>query len=184
VDYLSLRLPVMITVGLVFFRHLQGAVQTFSVVRGERPPIQVQLFPLAAAVIFFQTFRFPLNPWLVVAGLIGFAGSLALFEWSRATVRGHFFSYAYSGDKPQFLLTAGPYAHIRNPFYTSYLLAYVSAAIMLPGLVTLAVLLVMTWFLASAARQEEAKFAMSPLAGDYEKYRRRTGRFVPRFRSL
>jgi protein-S-isoprenylcysteine O-methyltransferase Ste14 len=34
--------------------------------------------------------------------------------------------------------------------------------------------------LASAARHEEQKFARSPLAGEYELYRQRTGRFLPK----
>jgi protein-S-isoprenylcysteine O-methyltransferase Ste14 len=182
VSFAVLRIVVVGFVGFVFFRHLHGANKTFSVVRGERPAPQIFLFPLAIAVILYQAVRAPLHSGLVIPGVLGFAGSLALFERTRLAVRGRFFSYAFSEDQPRFFMKSGPYAYVRNPFYSSYLLSYLSAAVMLPGLATLLVLGIMTWFLTAAALQEEGKFAASPFAADYERYKLRTGRFIPKLR--
>ena len=124
-----------------------------------------------------------MDPRLAIPGLAAFAGSFLLFEWARRTIRGKFFSYAFSHDTPQFLMTEGPYAYIRNPFYASYLLAYIGATILFPGLATLLVALMMGAILVNAARHEERKFERSPLAAEFAVYRRRTGRFVPRFAS-
>src|SRR5439155_25465580 len=76
----------------------------------------------------------------------------------QRSIRGKFFSYVHSGDEPKFVWTGGPYAWVRNPFYDSYLITYASAAIMMPDLIMLEVLLVMLWFFRSAARHEERKF--------------------------
>jgi protein-S-isoprenylcysteine O-methyltransferase Ste14 len=175
-----LRFLVLSCVFGVFFRHLQGAVRTFSLVKGERPARKINFFPLAMVAILIAGSRSTLNSWLVLPGLAGFTASLALFEWARATVRGKFFSYAYSNDTPQFLMDQGPYAYIRNPFYTSYLTAYASAIVLFPGWITGAVFVGMFWFLLSAARHEERKFSRSALRLQYEAYKSRTGRFLPR----
>jgi protein-S-isoprenylcysteine O-methyltransferase Ste14 len=95
-------------------------------------------------------------------------------------VKGKFFSFAYSNDQPRFLLDRGPYAYIRNPFYTSYLLAYGSAVVLFPGWITAAVFAAMFWILLSAARHEERKFSGSALRFRYEAYKARTGRFLPK----
>jgi protein-S-isoprenylcysteine O-methyltransferase Ste14 len=165
---------------IVLGRHLQGAARTFSLAEGERPSPALQLFVVANFVVIYKTFVTPVDPRLAIPGLIGFACSLALFEWARSTVRGKFFSYAYCHDTPQFLLTSGPFAYVRNPFYASYLLAYVGAAVLFPGIATLLVLVMMGIFSVKAARHEERKFGRSALSVEYEVYRRRTGRFIPR----
>jgi protein-S-isoprenylcysteine O-methyltransferase Ste14 len=86
----------------------------------------------------------------------------------------------FSNDVPAMLWTGGPFAYVRNPFYASYLLAMASVALMLPSVVRFLVLAATAVLLTVAARHEEQKFAKSPLAGEYESYRQRTGRFVPK----
>jgi protein-S-isoprenylcysteine O-methyltransferase Ste14 len=108
---------------------------------------------------------------------------LGLFAWARHSIRGQYFSYVFSNDTPALLWTGGPFRYIRNPFYASYLLAMASVAMMLPGLIRFLVFAATALLLTSAARHEEQKFANSPLAGEYESYRQRTGRFLPAFRT-
>ena len=122
----------------------------------------------------------PLNPWLVVPGCVGMACAWALFEWARRSIRGQYFSYLFSNDTPTQLWTGGPFAYVRNPFYASYLLAMASVALMLPGSIRVLVFAGTAWLLATAARHEERKFARSPFAREYEAYRARTGRFIPK----
>jgi 2-polyprenyl-6-methoxyphenol hydroxylase-like FAD-dependent oxidoreductase len=59
-------------------------------------------------------------------------------------------------------------------------LAMASVALMLPSPFRFLVFAGTAMLLTSAARHEERKFAGSPLAREYESYRRRTGRFFPR----
>jgi protein-S-isoprenylcysteine O-methyltransferase Ste14 len=89
----------------------------------------------------------------------------------------------FSRDEPRFVHASGPYRYVRHPFYASYLLAYGATALLLPGLTTLGLLGAMTVYYAWAAAREERKFAASGVAAEYQDYRRRTGRFVPRRRA-
>ena len=163
-------------------RHFGGAARTFSRAKDEFPSPLIYCFTLAIALLFFQSFTGPFERRMAIPGLTGLAGSIALFEWARRSVKGKVFSYIFSNDTPEFLWTSGPYTYIRNPFYASYLLSYFAAAIMFPGVVSLAVVIGMTIYFNLAARLEERKFERSPLAPEYNVYRRRTGRFIPRLR--
>jgi protein-S-isoprenylcysteine O-methyltransferase Ste14 len=156
-----------------------SATRTFSIVTGERPSLGLQVLPLSYAIVTYKIFRTAIQPWLVVPGLIVLASSLALFEWARRSIRGKFFSYAMSDDTPGFLWTAGPFAYIRNPFYTSYLLSYVGAAIIFPSVTTVAVFAGMLFFYRRIALHEERKFERSGLSSEYAAYKKRTGRFIP-----
>jgi protein-S-isoprenylcysteine O-methyltransferase Ste14 len=166
----------------VWVYHLVGAARTFSPVKGEHPSPSMQVFGIAIFVLTYRLFTARLQTQLVIPGLLCFACSIVLFGWARRSVRGKFFSYIYSNDTPEFLCTSGPFAYIRNPFYTSYLLSYVGAAMMFPGMLAYVVVIVMFFFFWRATRLEERKFARSPLAADYSRYRLRTGRFIPRVR--
>src|SRR5215510_7559526 len=166
--FLTLHHFVEAVVAIVLARHLIGAVTTFSLARGERPTPALQLFALANFIVIYKTFTTPVDARLAIPGVVAFGCSLALFEWARHTIRGKFFSYAFCRDIPQFLLTTGPYAYVRNPFYSSYLLAYVGAAILFPGVATLFVVVMMGLLLARAARYEESKFQKSTLAAEYD----------------
>jgi protein-S-isoprenylcysteine O-methyltransferase Ste14 len=179
---LSLRTAVQIAAILVWIRHFGGAARTFSRAKGEVPSPLIYFFSMAIGIMIYGSFSTPFETRMVIPGLIGLSGSIALFEWARQSVRGKMFSYIFSNDTPEFLWTSGPYAYIRNPFYASYLLSYFAAAIMFPSIASLVVVVGMTIYFNAAARFEERKFARSPLAKEYEAYRRRTGRFIPSLR--
>ena len=178
--FLTLHHLVEAVVVIVLGRHVVGAARTFSAVKGKRPTPVGLLFALANFIVIYKALTTRVDLLPAIPGLLGFASSLVLFEWALRTVRGKFFSLALSNDTPQFLLTSGPYMYIRNPFYASYLLAYVSAAILFPGIATLGVLAMMGITLAMTARFEERKFQRSGLAAEYESYRRKTGMFIPK----
>ena len=167
-------------VAAAFIRLTLGAARTFRIVPGEAPPRRSELVSLGFWAMLINGTPARLNPWLVVPGCVGMAGALALFEWAKRSIRGQYFSYVFSDDVPAMLWTGGPFAYIRNPFYASYLLAMASVVLMMPTAIRLLVFAGTVLLLTSAARHEERKFARSPLAGEYESYRRRTGRFLPR----
>jgi protein-S-isoprenylcysteine O-methyltransferase Ste14 len=167
-------------VAAAFIRLTVGAATTFRIVPGEGPPRRSELVSLGFWAMLINGTPVQLNPWLVVPGCAGMVGALVLFEWARLSIRGQYFSYVFSNDVPTMLWTGGPFAYIRNPFYTSYLLAMASVALMMPSLIRLLVFAGAAMLLRSAARHEERKFAQSPLASEYEPYKQRTGRFLPK----
>jgi protein-S-isoprenylcysteine O-methyltransferase Ste14 len=167
----------------VVWWQLASASRTFTP-GGTRGSPLAALISVAFVVLLAGAWLEPLNPSLVIAGWFGSAAALLLFEWARRTVRGQFFSYIFSNDTPTFLCTAGPFAYVRNPFYTSYLLVMASAAVMRPTLFRGIVVLVMLIYFLAAAIYEERKFAVSGIAAEYEAYTRRTGRFLPKLRVI
>ncbi len=167
-------------VAVVLLWQAIGAAGAFTPVG--LPKLWSRLIPILFAAILFASAPVQLNSVMVVPGFAGLMGALALFEWARRSVRGRLFSYVFSDDQPGFLWTAGPFAYVRNPFYASYLLTMASANVMLPSVMSVIVLAATTTYFVSAALFEERKFARSPLAAEYEAYKRRTGRFLPRLR--
>ena len=71
---------------------------------------------------------------------------------------------------------------MRNPFYASYLLAEISTIVLWPSIWGAGFLVLATLYFQWLARFEEAKFARSPVADEYARYKSRTGRLVPRWR--
>jgi protein-S-isoprenylcysteine O-methyltransferase Ste14 len=176
----SLRALVHGTLLVLFGRQLWVAGSTFRIVPGEMPKPQRIAIPLSIAAVWGIAQSASPRLWFVVPGVTVAGCSLGLLEWARASIRRRYFSYLFSRDVPQFLHAVGPYAYVRHPFYASYLLAYVATAILMPGAPTLAILAGMFVFYRAAAVTEERKFAASPLASEYDAYKRRTGRFVPK----
>jgi protein-S-isoprenylcysteine O-methyltransferase Ste14 len=177
-----MRLYASIALAVTLFNQMAAAARIFKPVREEALKLRVNLIWLASFVTVAHAYRASPEIWQMVAGTVGLLLSIILFEWARRSIRGKFFSYLSCGDRPEFVWTGGPYTWIRNPFYTSYLIAYSSAVIMVPDEISAVVLLVMVWLFSSAAIFEEKKFAESPLANEYAAYMRRTGRFLPRLK--
>lgn len=114
----------------------------------------------------------PLGGWPTVAMALYFA-SFALMAWSFTETKGQDLPIAFSTAPPARLVTTGPYAWVRHPFYMAYMLFW-SAAPVATGRVWLAVFpLVLAILYRKAARAEEERFARSWLAQDYASYARR-----------
>jgi protein-S-isoprenylcysteine O-methyltransferase Ste14 len=119
---------------------------------------------------------------LAALGLVLYGGALALF-WSAAGVTlGRPLSLAFSTDRPAHLVMVGPYAHVRHPFYTAYLLAWIAGALASGEPALWVTVVGMGALYVRAARFEEAKFADSSLAAEYARYREQAGPFWPRAR--
>lgn len=78
----------------------------------------------------------------------------------------------------------GPYRFVRHPFYTSYSISWLSAALMSNYFVAYLLLLTMIFFYTIAALQEEKFFAMSVYSDSYKLYMKSTGRFLPKISSV
>jgi len=177
---MDLRSVALGSLSIVFVRQLWVAGSTFKIIRSEGRRLEHLAIPASIMMVAWLSGSISPGVWTVAAGCGVAACSLVLLEWSRMSIRGQFFSYLFSHDVPGFLWTAGPYAYVRNPFYASYLLAYASAVIMVRSLAMILLFGGMFVFYSAAALKEERKFARSPLAAEYEAYKQRTGRFIPK----
>ncbi len=114
------------------------------------------------------------HPLADASGLAVLSLDMALFWWAVRTTRARRLTLAFSADQPCFLHESGPYAWVRHPFYVSYVLFWVATALLCHRWAHWLVPAAMAAVYVRAARMEEAKFAASHLAADYERYRSRT----------
>ncbi len=83
--------------------------------------------------------------------------------------------------KQHTLVTSGPYAWVRHPFYTSTALAVVANSLVTANWFVFITGSLVFALLVIRCRREEANL-IARFGEDYRAYARRTGRFVPRFR--
>lgn len=168
---------------LVFAWHLIGALRTFKRVEHGFVRITGLVPAFGFMYLYFETGQTTMYLWTAIAGFTGLLGSIAMFEWARRSVQGKMFSFIMSEDAPTFVHAEGAYVRIRHPFYTSYLIAFFSSALVFPSLGTFGAALAMLAYFYAVTSFEEAKFARTGLAPVYGAYRRRAGRFFPRLRA-
>lgn len=132
--------------------------------------------------------RLPANALLgtsleVIATLLC-AASIALIALTCGTHRRAISLWHQEDDRPQGLVTAGPYARVRHPFYTAFLLALSAVAVGVPHVATAVVLAFGFVVLDRTAAREERRLSASVFGAEYRAYKARTGRFRPRLRRL
>jgi protein-S-isoprenylcysteine O-methyltransferase Ste14 len=169
---------------VVFMWQVIGATRAFRPVEGERSSGLAGLISLGFIALVINSGSEAVNIGLFAVASVALAFALLLFEWARRTVRGQYFSWVFARDTPTFLCTAGPFAYVRNPFYTSYLLTMAATVIMQPSLFRAVVFLAMVVYFVAAALHEERKFARSTVAAEYAGYVGRTGRFLPKLSAM
>lgn len=132
------------------------------------------------APTWLSWFAFSWPEWVrwggVVFALVGFG----LLQWAQITLGRNW------SDTPQFmegqqLVKSGPYAWVRHPIYTAFLLIlgsilFISANWLVGGL-----WVVMTVLAVWARVQVEEGLMMSQFGAGYEAYARQTGRLFPHF---
>ncbi len=144
----------------------------------------LSLFSLLSYVCFLvllATGRAETTRLLTTIGIGGFAVAAALFWSAIAATRARRLSLAHSRTEPEFIQMAGPYAWIRHPFYTSYIIFWLGTGCIAGGWQWLLVSLLVAWYV-TAARGEERRFQNSGLAARYEAYRGQAGMLFPRLR--
>jgi protein-S-isoprenylcysteine O-methyltransferase Ste14 len=169
---------------VVFGWQVVGAARAFRPVEGERGSGLAGLITLAFVALVAGSGSETVTIGLFAVACVALAIALLLFEWARRTVRGYYFSWIFSSDTPTFLCTDGPFAYVRNPFYTSYLLTMAATLLIRGGVYRAAVFLAMVVYFVAAALHEERKFARSTIAADYARYKESTGRFLPKLSAM
>lgn len=165
----------------ILFQHVWALRGHFTSTRMTAPAKLISLMVVITSILFLVLTWTRQQP--AAAQILGLAleiASLALFRGAITASRQARLRFAFDPDKPQGLVSDGAYRYVRHPFYTSYLIFWIGWAVTtwaVVAAVPVIVILVLYW---AAARMEEKNFAASPLAADYEAYRRRTGFFWPR----
>ena len=135
---------------------------------------------LSAIVLTFLVFHYE-QP--VIPQIIGTVMLIASFMMFWRTIRESTNAKllaAFDEKLPHGLLTTGPYAYVRHPFYTSYLIQWVGWAIASWSVWGIVPVVFMTTTYYIAATGEEKKFAKTEMAADYADYVARTGKFLPK----
>lgn len=107
--------------------------------------------------------------------------SIALIAMTVGSHRIPLALWHQDNDTPAEIVTWGPYRHIRHPFYTSFLLAFVAAVLAFPHAMTFACLAYSFVALSVTAGQEERRLEKSEFGEQYSRYIAVSGRFFPRF---
>jgi protein-S-isoprenylcysteine O-methyltransferase Ste14 len=113
------------------------------------------------------------------AALAPLAASAALFWWSHHVIGNHW-SLRIEIKRGHRLVTNGPYAYVRHPLYTALFLGYLGTLLSLQSW-TLAggfAPFIAAYLLFAA---EEERVMARRFGEEYSAYRRRTGRFLPRW---
>jgi protein-S-isoprenylcysteine O-methyltransferase Ste14 len=111
------------------------------------------------------------------------AGAIALIGCTIGVHRVPLSLWHQDNDTPAALVTFGPYARIRHPFYAAFILMLAGTAAAVPHPGTLALLVIGTLQLHRTARREERRLLASQFGAEYAAYMSRTGRFLPRLSS-
>jgi protein-S-isoprenylcysteine O-methyltransferase Ste14 len=182
VNWLPLHLGVALWVAVPFVYFLTAGAKTFTVPadRDGGAVLGQVSFVSAMACVLFLGFYQSLVWSQVVCGAALALCSVVLYEWTRRTVVDRHFYTGLGGEVPAAICESGPYKILRHPFYLSYMVAFLGAAVAFPSLVTAAVSTLGIALFVYMAFDDERVLLQSGLAADYQTYRRRVGMFVPK----
>src|SRR5262245_34861152 len=114
-------------------------------------------------------------PW---AGGVVFALGLVL-RWYAIVYLGRFFTVNVAIHSQHEVIDTGPYRLIRHPSYTGALLAFLGLALCLSNWVSLAVVVIPTFFAFRRRMSVEEHALANGLGSPYTTYMKRTKRLVP-----
>ena len=163
--------------------------------RSERPPLAWWLTGLhfaGAPVLLVLTWRgflpagwttgSPLHISFECLSVLLAAASLVLLALTRGNQRVRLSQWHMQQDAPVSIVTWGPHAMVRHPFYVGYILGAAAVLFLAPGVPSLVCLVYTASALVLTARREERRLLVSPLGAEYAAYMARTGAFWPRWR--
>jgi len=112
-----------------------------------------------------------------IIGMIFYAIGLTLFWWANITAKK--LEFAFSSNVGN-IVTTGPFAIIRHPFYTSYIFVWLSSTILFNSSTLWTTLFFLVAFYVSAAVSEERVILRSQRSREYREYSQHVGMFLPR----
>ena len=112
-------------------------------------------------------------------GILTYCGSYFLFGLAmRHTLVSHL-KLAFDARHASIFVTSGPYAHVRHPFYTSYIGFWAASWVIAPSVVLGVVVVALGLLYFLEAKAEEQRLRSAPWGEQYRRYECRTGMFMP-----
>ena len=123
-------------------------------------------------------FQFLFVSYLQLLGLVLTLAGYFIFIWSVVARSG----YAVSWEMPetQRLVTWGPYRYVRHPSYLGYFLMFFGLFFLWPNLFALLPLVAIPGYFIITFKEEE--LLVRRFVDEYVEYKKKTGRFIPKFR--
>lgn len=119
------------------------------------------------------------GPNWAIAGIAMYVGATLLFLSALESARRvHLPRTLVDDPKPKALITKGPFAIVRHPFYIAYSLAWLAAPVATHGPMISGFAVIMIAIYAIAARREERQLE-DHFGEAYRDYRNRTWMFLP-----
>jgi protein-S-isoprenylcysteine O-methyltransferase Ste14 len=143
---------------------------------GVRVAIILVILLLLRLRVFKRHHAYAVDPWLQGIGLALFVVGLALAVWARIYI-GRNWGLPMSEKADPELVTTGPYHVIRHPIYSGIILAMVGTAVAVSLYWLIAVVVLGTYFLYSAAMEERYLAGVFP--DSYPGYKQSTKMLVP-----
>jgi protein-S-isoprenylcysteine O-methyltransferase Ste14 len=172
-----------LALAISFVHFLQGGARTFV------PPDDPEdggaglgqlSFVSGALVALFAGVYFRTDLRNHIAAAVILVCGVGLYEWARQTIMGRRFYIGLTEAVPEEVCASGPYAYVRHPIYMGYMITFLALFVAFPKIVTAIALAMNAALFAYMAADDERVLARSPLAADYEVYKKRVGRFLPR----
>jgi protein-S-isoprenylcysteine O-methyltransferase Ste14 len=120
----------------------------------------------------------PFPDWMRWMGVALGIVSFAIYAWSRVTLGKEWSSELRIGEQ-HLLVTAGPYAWIRHPIYTA-LLSFLASITLISANWLFVAVLVFSIVDLSLRMPREEQMMIARFGDEYEAYKQRTGRLLPR----
>lgn len=172
---ISIILYIAIVLSLIWAR-----LRFFKMTSGT-PRLSALLYDATVATQVVTTLVFMLTESgkslpLVAASICLYSLSLLLFWWSIFTAKN--LDFAFSNEVGR-IVTTGPFAIVRHPFYVSYILAWLSSTFLFNSLILWITLTYLIAFYFLSARKEEGVILKSVYSKEYRKYIQNVGMFLP-----
>jgi len=132
---------------------------------------------LPLPMIANQHFMHP-RAWVQIAGAVMTYIGLPLTIWSRASL-GRYWSGVVALKQDHMLIQSGPYRAIRHPLYSGLILAAFGLAVCVTTWSSLLGAAALLTCFERRAQKEDALLA-GEFGAEFEDYRKRTGRLIPR----
>lgn len=116
----------------------------------------------------------------IIAGAVAYGSALSLFWWSIRTARRLDFAFS---SKVGAIVTTGPFGLVRHPFYTSYILVWLTSSLLFRSPILWITLIYLITFYYLSARREERIILESDQGQNYRLYQNKVGMFLPRIKS-